>query len=286
MSVAPALRLTHESARHVEIATGDGALLFRYVYAPETPANEAPRPYAHPLRTIAGDPLTNFRPNDHPWHHALSLTVTNVDGVNFWGGPTYRAADGYQWRQDHGRQIHQAWTALTADRLEAAVDWFAPTSGQRLLAEKRTLQPALVADGWTLRWISELTNVSGRALVLGNYHSLGGLAGSHYTGLQFRGARDLIDDHGDATLGIRADGDLAGEAAVHGASARWMEWSCQHDGSLRRTRIRFENLAGPLSWFVRAKNPIAGFAFHREQSHSLAADGALRLDHRLTFVSA
>ena len=108
----PGLQLGHEPNRCVDVMTMDGALLFRYVYNPDTPIAEARRPYAHPVNSIAGDRLTNFRPNDHPWHHALSLTITRVDEVNFWGGPSYRAADGYRWREDHGVQMHVAWTAL------------------------------------------------------------------------------------------------------------------------------------------------------------------------------
>ncbi len=282
----PALLLRHETHRHIEIAKGDGALLWRYVYAPPTPANESPRPYAHPVCSPAGDVLTNFRPNDHPWHHGLSLTLTSVDGVNFWGGPSYRAGEGYQWRDDHGAQVHRCWRSLEPARLVEALDWCEPKTGRVLLHEHRVLQTALVDDGWSLRWTSDLLNVGGHDLALGNYHASGGLAGSHYTGLQFRGARDLLDEHGDATLGIRAEGGLAGETAVHGTPAAWMEWSCQHDGSLRRSRIRFENLSGPLPWFVRAKNPLAAFAFHREKPHPLGAGATLRLDHLLTFTTA
>ena len=279
------LQVFHEHGRQVEIATAAGAVLWRYVYMPDTPENEAPRPFAHPVRSLAGEVLTNFRPNDHPWHHALSMTLTSVDGVNFWGGPTYRAGEGYQWRNDHGVQRHRSWETLTADRMVETLEWCAGKSGGPLLREQRRLQTVIAADAWSLRWESELTNVAGRELALGNYHSLGGLTGSHYTGLQFRGARDLLDEHGDPSIGISAAGGLKGESAVHGASARWMEWSCQHDGSLRRTRIRFENAGGPLPWFVRAKNPVAAFAFHREQPQSLAAGATLRLDHRLTFTS-
>lgn len=282
----PELQLRHESGRHVEIATATGALLWRYVYAPETPANEAPRPYAHPVCSLAGDVLTNFRPNDHPWHHGLSLTLTSVDGVNFWGGPSHRAADGYTWRDDHGTQLHRAWELLEARRLEETLDWCAGRSGAVLLRERRVLCTDVSDTGWSLRWSSELVNVSKRELTLGNYHSLGGLTGSHYTGLQFRGARDLLDDHGDSAIGMTAEGGLAGEAGVHGVARRWMEWACQHDGSLRRTRIRFENSGGPLPWFVRAKNPVAAFAFHREHSQSLGVGAALQLDHVLTFSRA
>ncbi len=280
-----ALQLSHEIGRHIEVATAEGALLFRYVYAPENPTREAPRPYLHPVCSLAGDVLTNFRPNDHPWHHGLSLTLTNVGGVNFWGGPSYRASDGYQWREDHGVQTHRAWASLRPERLEQTVEWCRGDSGQ-LLLERREIATALVAGGWTLDWTSELRNVAGRELEFHNYQSGEALAGSHYTGLQFRGARDLLDGHGDATIGVSAEGGLAGEARVHGVSTRWMEWSCQHDGSLRRTRIRFENPDTPLAWFVRVKNPIAAFAFQAERSHALAVGATFRLHHRLTFTSA
>lgn len=282
----PPLQLRHEPHQHVEIVTARGGLLWRYVYNPRTPANEAPRPYAHPVCSLAGDVLTNFRPNDHPWHHGLSLTLTSVDGGNFWGGPTHRAADGYRWRDDHGTQVHRTWQSLAPERLEETLDWCEPKSGRVLLHERRLLHTSIAEDAWTLRWTSELLNVAGHDITLGNYHALGGLAGSHYTGLQFRGARELLDEHGDATIGLSAEGGLAGESAVHGTASRWMEWACQHDGSLRRTRIRFENPGGPLPWFVRAKNPMAAFAFHRERTQPLSAGGILRLDHLLTFANA
>ena len=281
------LQLRHTQDRHVEIATTAGQLLWRYTYAPETPLNESRRPYAHPICSLAGDVLTNFRPNDHPWHHALSLTLTSVDGVNFWGGPSYRAEDGYQWREDHGVQVHRSWAALQPERIEEDVEWCDAKTNAVLLRERRSLRTAMVSDvAWSLRWTSELVNASGRELSLGNYHASGGLAGSHYTGLQFRGARDLLDEHGDAAIAITAEGGRKGEAAIHGTAGRWMEWACQHDGSLRRTRIRFEAMDAPVAWFVRAKNPLAAFAFHRERAQPLAIDATLRLDHTLTFSCA
>lgn len=284
--MSAALQLRHVPHHHVEINTAGGALLWRYVYAPDTPANESPRPYAHPVCSLAGDMLTNFRPNDHPWHHGLSLTLTSADGINFWGGPSHRAADGYQWRADHGAQVHRSWVSLSPARLEETLDWCDPKTGRVLLHERRVLRTALDEQAWSLHWSSELLNVLGHDVVLGNYHALGGLAGSHYTGLQFRGARELLDAHGDAAIGITAEGGRLGEAVVHGTDARWMEWACQHDGSLRRTRIRFENLGGPIPWFVREKNPLAAFSFHRDHVQRLGAGGALRLDHLLTFINA
>lgn len=280
--------LRDDTGRHVDVTAG-GALLWRYVYRPETPAGEAPRPYAHPVRAATGEMLTNFRPNDHPWHHGLSLTLTRVDGTNFWGGPSYRAADGYRWRDDHGTQEHTGWVAREPERLEETLVWRAAAAqgGGVLLEERRVLETWIQESGagWGLRWTSELRNGTGRELRLGNYQADDGLAGSHYTGLQFRGARDLLDEHGDPEIGIAAAGGLAGEAAVHGAEAAWMEWRCRHDTTLRRTRIRFASPGTPCRWFVRAKNPVAAFAFHREEPRRLAPGGELRLEHTLTFTA-
>src|SRR5688572_5257925 len=173
------LQLWHELGRHVDVATSDGAPLFRYVYAPETPLRESQRPFVHPVYSRAGDVLTNFRPNDHPWHHGLSLTLTSVSGVNFWGGPSYRASDGYQWREDHGVQVHREWTTLLAERLEETVEWRDGKGGAVMLSERRELCPTLTSEGWSLRWTSEIANVSGTELTLANYHSAEGLVGSH-----------------------------------------------------------------------------------------------------------
>lgn len=282
-----ALRLQQHDGRAVTLHHGDDALLCRYVYASAVPANESPRPYFHPLNSLAGDTLTNFRPNDHPWHHALSLTLNSVDGWNFWGGPSRRPADGYQWRADHGMQQHVAWRQLACSPTTATIahtlEWRSP--GETLLHEERTLDFTLdaPAGAWTLRWRSTLANATTRALTLGNPHSLGGLPGSHYTGLQFRGARELLDDHLDPTIGISAEGDLEGEKAVHGASARWMEWRGQLDGTLHRVKLHFENAAGPLPWFVRRGYPLAAFSFHAEANYTLPVGASLALDHTLTF---
>lgn len=270
----------------VELRVRD-ALLFRYVVRPGTAANESPRPYLHPLRSLAGDTLTNFRPNDHPWHHALSFTLNQVSGVNFWGGPTCTRGEGYAWRDDHGEQRHEGWLDRTVSgataRLAHRLTW---ARGSRVLfTEERALEVAvdLAARSWSLRWRGRLRNVSGEILALGNPHSRAGLAGSHYSGLQFRGARELLDDHLDPAIRVVAEGGREGVAAVHGAAAQWMEWHGQLDGSLRRVTLRFENLAGPLPWFVRRNYPLAAFPTEFDRDREIGPGDLLEIDHRLTF---
>jgi hypothetical protein len=266
----------------LECRTDQGTLLLHYVTRPETPANEAPRPYAHPVCSLSGEVLSNFRPSDHPWHHGLSLTINSLDGWNFWGGPTYRKGSGYQPDANHGLQRHVRWEQIEPDCVVEQIEWIG--GNEKLLEEERRLTARLESDqAWSLRWQSRLRNVTARPLVCANYHSAEGLAGSHYTGLQFRGARELLDDHGDRSITLLNSDGRAGENEVHGAAANWMEWRTQKDGSLRRVTIRFSNAGEPLHWFVRRHNPLAAFPFHYQRNFELPPAGVLELDHTLTF---
>jgi hypothetical protein len=280
----PVLSLAHEKGRAFTVTVG-GVALLRYVYAPDTPDGESPRPYAHPVRSLAGDTLSGFRPNDHPWHHGLSLTFTSVGGVNFWGGPSYRPADGYQWRGDNGRQVHEEWLEASPSLLREKLSWRSVATGEVLLMETRELAFAAGADRWELGWTSRLSNVCGRRLAFSHYEAAG-LAGSHYTGLQFRGARGLLDDHGDASIRIRSEGGREGEQAVHGAPASWMEWHAQSDETLRRSVIRFENPGGPIPWFVRRGYPLASFPAGRGPGPELAPGSDLAVAHRVVFIGS
>ncbi|MEO7598012.1 MAG: PmoA family protein [Opitutus sp.] len=281
------IELKHEPDR-AEVLWWEGRVLCRYVYRSDAPEVEAPRPYFHPLNSLSGETLTNFRPNDHPWHHGLSMTLNNVSGTNFWGGPTCLRGQGYQLLKNQGTQHHVAWRRLEVSRdtanFEQTLAW--KREDDVLLTESRTITIAVNAPekSWSLRWISQLTNVSGRVLSMGNPHSTAGLAGSHYTGLAFRGARELLDDHLDPTIKIIADGNREGVAAVHGASARWMEWHGQLDTTLQRVKIRFESNSGPVHWFVRRPAPLMAFPFQFDQNLEVPPGDKLERDHTLTFT--
>jgi len=265
--------LVADGDRAVEIHRAGGGLLLRYVFRPDTPAEESPRPYAHPVNSLAGEGLTNFRPNDHRWHHALSFTINCLAEHNFWGGASYRKTDGYQWRGDHGYQQHVAWLEKSASCLAHTLDW-RTGAGELLLQEERTLTFALVSPkAWSLRWVATLKNASAKSLQLGHYHSSHGLTGSHYSGL-----------HGDDSVGVFAEGGLSGEEAIHGNAAQWMEWRGQKDTSQRRVVIRFSNNTGPIHWFLRKKNPLVAFPFQYDRDLTLAEDATLTIDHSLTFT--
>src|SRR5581483_6272953 len=89
--------------------------LFKYVYEPGTAAVESPKPYFHPLKTLAGNEVSLFRPYDHLWHTGLSMTASNLSGQNFWGGPSYVRDAGYVQLENNGRIQHDHWQEIACD---------------------------------------------------------------------------------------------------------------------------------------------------------------------------
>ena len=61
-----ALHLVDRPDDRLELHYGD-VELFRYVYRPQMAPEESPKPYFHPMRTLAGNVVTIYRPYDHVW---------------------------------------------------------------------------------------------------------------------------------------------------------------------------------------------------------------------------
>jgi hypothetical protein len=80
--------LLHRLGDSVELSY-QGTTLFQYIYGRPMAETEAPKPFFHPLRTLAGNEVTLARPHDHTWHAGLAMTSAYLSGQNFWGGPTY-----------------------------------------------------------------------------------------------------------------------------------------------------------------------------------------------------
>jgi hypothetical protein len=110
------LRIVHAHGDRITVTEpATGVELFSYVYRPEA-AWEAPKPYLHPIRTLAGDVVTDYRPNDHRWHKGLQFTASHLSGQNLWGGNTYVHGEGYlQLPERVGSMAHVAFDEIDAD---------------------------------------------------------------------------------------------------------------------------------------------------------------------------
>jgi hypothetical protein len=193
------------------LVSWDGAELFRYVYRPDDPPLESPRPYLHPVRTLAGEMVTGWRPPDHPWHKGISWALPNAGPENFWGGPTYRRGDGYVQLDNNGRTRHDGFAALDTRgeqaRLAERLTWVT-AAGQTLFTERRritaTVRPGRSA--WVLGFGTVMRNVSGRTVAIGS-PTTEGRENAGYGGLFWRGpaafAGGRVLPGGDGAMGRR-----------------------------------------------------------------------------------
>lgn len=262
--------------------------LFSYVYRSAVPAIESPRPYFHPLNTVKGLTVTGFRPADHRWHHGLSMTLTDVSGINFWGGRTFVDPEtGYRQLDNNGRQIHRDWVKIEVEGAAAEfverLAWTGP-SGDEMLAEHRRIGIDVrgAKDGyWILSFGTRLENTGGRDLAIGS-PTTRGRPNAGYGGLYWRGPRSFAAGFVRTAAGI-SDAD-----AAMGTRSPWLAFSGPHDEVDARSTLVFADSADnpryPNKWFVR-KEPGGytgvSFALAYDEVYPLASGDSLDLSYRI-----
>lgn len=265
----------------VEVAT--------YVYRPDTPREESPKPYLYPLRTLSGAPLGVFRPWDHRWHKGLQMTWSHLSGQNFWGGPSFEASaagHGYVWRDNNGSQLHRGFDRLDPDGTSATVierlEWSASTA-EVWLTELRTLRfhGADPDRGiWALDFETILTNAHTQTLEFGS-PTTHGRPNAGYTGLFWRGPRAFT---GAPIIADGAEGDK-----VMGSNGAWAAISGEHDemdgGATVLAFAGTSSATVPIKWFARSQqfaclNPSPAF----DEEIKLEPGQRLELRHRFVFI--
>lgn len=249
-----------------------GTTVARYDDGDALDASLAPRPHLHPVRTLAGATVTDACPADHRWHLGVSVAIQDVDGTNFWGGPTYVRDRGYQGLDDHGRVIRGAWLERAADHLEERLDWVG-RDGAVLLAEHRALRASAVPvpGAWRLDLTFTLRNVTGRPIELGS-PATNGRDRAGYGGFFWR-----LPAH-DGSLGVFTAA-ASGEDAVHGTVSSWIAVTGVDPGG-REWSVVLEHGDGPSTWdpwFVRVSGyPGIGASLAWATPVSLGAGDELR----------
>jgi hypothetical protein len=228
-------------------ALRDGAELFRYVYRPADPPLESPRPYLHPVRTLAGDIVTECRPGDHPWHKGISWSLPNVGADNFWGGPTYRRGDGYIQLDNNGTMRHEDFGQVQADagqvRLAERLTWILAAGGP-LFTEQRLIAATALPDGsgWACEFGTTMRNVSGRPVAIGS-PTTEGRVNAGYGGLFWRGPASF-------TGGRVLTPDGTGGDEFMGWRGPWLAFSTPAATLIFRDSPA--NPGYPCQWFVRS----------------------------------
>ncbi|WDZ82790.1 PmoA family protein [Micromonospora cathayae] len=249
----------------------------RYVLDPDLDAKHGPRPYLHPVRTLAGTPVTDTLPEDHVWHLGASLAVQDVDGTNLWGGRTYVRDTGYTWRDDHGRISHDGWFHREADRLEHRLRW-CDRDGGLLLTERRRLAARPVDDrAWTLEVDYTLTAPDRRDVTLGSPATNGRPGGAGYGGFFWRAAAGPTPPR---VLTAKTDG----EEQVNGSAEPWVAMLGTNPDGVAWTLL-FVGLPEGDRWFVRASMyPGVCSAFAFDEPRVIPAGTSRPGRHRIAVV--
>jgi Methane oxygenase PmoA len=257
-----------------------GTELFRYIYLPPEAVAESPRPYFHPVRTLAGDLVSLYRPHDHVWHKGIAWSLCNVGPANFWGGPTYLRDGGYQQLDNNGRMVHESFTCLDVSdqvlRIDERLSWVTQ-QGETWIAEQRRIRALVAADdrgraggssprgqhdrggvggssprgqhaAWRLSFGTVMRNVSGNVIRIGS-PTTEGRENAGYSGLFWRGPRSFSG-------GTVLTPDGIGGDELMGWRGPWLGYTGRHDGSGRPSTLVFfdrpENFSAPSQWFVRS----------------------------------
>ncbi len=290
------LTATHTHGDRITV-TADGTEILTYVYRPDPDAFESRKPYAHPVRTLAGNLVTGYRPNDHRWHKGVQMTASHVSGQNFWGGNSYLNPEvGYQRVEDRvGWMRHDGFPRIDAsapdgDRVELAEDltWL-NHGGEEWAKEARTvtLHSVEPAEGaWALDWSLHLTNVRGEPLHFGSPTTAGReMAG--YTGLHWRGPRDFAGGQVVTPAGPSTDEATMGTPV---AEAPWLGFTAQRDDVDAHSTLVFahapentgETAIHPSHWFVRSgATPTVAFSWAFFEEFELAPERSFAFRYRI-----
>lgn len=230
----------------------------------QLPEHHSPRPYLHPVRTLAGEVLT--APADHPHHRGLSLVIADDNGTTFWGGPTYVAGQGYLMLANHGRQSGPP-PLRDPEAVVLELDW-TDVEGRVLAREQRSLSAHAWDDGWSLHWHSRLT-AGADNLVLGS-PATRGRTDAGYGGLFWRVS-------GERQTRVTSEvGE--GVAVVHGSTSRWLALEQARGHDRTATLLLAQPAEAVLPWFGRTEGYVgAGPAVAWSQPRRVPAGSSLEL---------
>jgi methane monooxygenase PmoA-like len=256
--------MVHHGAS-VELSCG-GRVVARYVWDPQLPATVSPRPYLHPVTTLAGTTVTGFMPDDHRHHLGASVAIPVLNQANFWGGRTYVAGHGSVHLDNHGRQRHARWLDRSSGHLVQELCWYGHDD-QPLAREQRSLTVSQVTEtAWLLQVGFSLSSSTTSPLTIDSPGARG-RTGAGYGGFFWRAPSGLDR--------VRAFGLEAG-AEVHGSRQPWVALTGSGPGAAAWTLVFLAGAGVSDPWFVRAEDYAGvGAAVAWDRPLVVAAGGVL-----------
>jgi hypothetical protein len=259
-----------------------GRAVADYVLSPDVDPTNVPRPYLHPVRTLAGTVVTDVLPADHEWHLGAGLAIADVSGTNLWGGRSYVHGSGYIWLPDHGVIEHVTWHSRSDTALDHDLVW-RDHEGADLLTEHRTITaaPGPSPASWVLTFSTELTNARPTPIEIRSPATNGRGDGAGYGGFFWRLAP--IEGMNVAARDPDTADRARGEGFVNGSALPELTVTGEIDGS--PLTLTFSGLEYADRWFVRvAEYPAVGISFAYNHPLILAPGSTLARTFTITLT--
>ena len=276
------------SRRDARIFEGrlNGRAVFNIQDGAGTAPSSSPRPYLHPIASLAGVEVTATRPSDHDWHLGAGFAIPDVDGITYWGGGTYVHGKGYVLLGNYGTQRIKSITSSTPQTIEQVLDWV-DNVGRARIEEKRHLAWRVLdindygLQGWELSFKNFLT-ANNRQVSLGS-PGTNGRVSAGYGGFNWRLPRC-------SDVRITSE-DAQGEDAVHGTTASWIAWSARFGaspgvcGDATLVLIAGDDISAKDPWIVRhLAYPGLGAAIAWKDRVEIPAGDMLSRSYRIAIM--
>jgi predicted dehydrogenase len=239
----------------------------------------SPRPYLHPVRTLAGVVVSAHHPADHDWHNGVGMAIPDVNGTNFWGGGTYVHGQGYVLLDDHGVIVGEP-PELDDDAFRQALQWIGHDGSVQLREQRLIGWRGMNEQTWRLSFESSLqADASAKLESPGSKGRIGGGYGGFFW--RFPACANVEVFTAQAR----------GEDEVHGSVAPWVVWSADFTAGPGVSGPATILLAAPDAaaaaepWFVRVRDyPGIGSAIAWDRDVSLEPGATLsrRFDVAIT----
>lgn len=248
------------------LLTLDGQEVAQYHDGAVIAQDLAPRPYLHPVRTPAGEVLTETWPEDHRHHYGVSAAVVDVNGTTYWGGASYVDGTGYVLLPNQGTQTGEP-PVVAADGdatvLRQQLFWTAPDGVEQIGEDREVRLARAEGPAHLLTWRSSL---HARADLTIGSPATRGRTGAGYGGLFWRLGPAAPTEVRVAT----PSGVVSGEENALGAVGHWLTLT-QHRDTGPVTLLLAQPRSALLPWFVRVTGYVgAGPAVAWEQQVPLA----------------
>jgi len=235
------------------------------------------KPCIHPLNTVEGFELSDYRPADHIWHTALWFCFKLIKDKNYWEeNPESLLSEGRTEVIDYQITTHDDFSAL----IQITLSYHLPHQNELLTEHRQIIVSSPKKDGsYTLDWKHAFK--AKEKVVLGRTPRIGepnGVAHGGYAGFSLR-----LNKQTSKWNFL----DSEGRKESHGKRARWMSFSGSTTSGSASTTI-FDHPSNPRYpnyWFVVEDMPYFSPAFLFEKSMVLDAGEDLNLTYRIKIQS-